>query len=165
MDVAAADPVQGKNLMYTFHFYPGTHREALRNKVQAAIDLGAAVFCSEWGTTNHTGGGNLFLAEAETWLAFMDRHQISWTNWSLCDKSESSAALISLNEALKQGKTALIERESLMVPETIGPEGYAVWGPDELSASGAFVRAKLRTRSAATSEPVRSAATSEPVKK
>jgi len=144
VDLAAADPVQGKNLMYTFHFYPGTHGEPLRNKVQAALDSGAAVFCSEWGTTDHTGSGKLYLPEAETWLAFLDRHQISWTNWSLCDKSEASAALLSLAGAMKQGKTALVDRDTLMVPETMGPEGYVIWGADELSASGTFVRAKLR---------------------
>jgi endoglucanase len=155
VDVAAADPVQGKNLMYTFHFYPGSHRQALRNKVQAAIDAGAAVFCSEWGTTDHTGGGKLFLAEAETWLEFLDRNQISWTNWSLCDKSESSAALLSLAEAMKQGKTALAERETPMEPQTLGPEGYAIWGDDELSASGVFVRAKLRAKRATNSVPAK----------
>ena len=155
VDVAAADPVQGKNLMYTFHFYPGSHRQALRNKVQAAIDAGAAVFCSEWGTTDYTGSGQLYLAEAETWLAFLDRNQISWTNWSLCDKSESSAALISLAEAMKQGKTALVERDSLMEPQTIGREGYALWGSDELSASGAFVRAKLRAKPTADGVPAK----------
>lgn len=148
VDVAAADPVQGKNLMYTFNFYPGTHGEALRTKVQAALDSGAAVFCSEWGTTDPTGSGKLYLPEAETWLAFLDRHQISWTNWSLCDKSDASAALLSLPEAMKQGKTTLVARETLMVPETIGPEGYAIWGADELSASGAFVRAKIRAKAA-----------------
>jgi endoglucanase len=148
VDMAAADPVQGKNLMYTFHFYPGSHGEALRAKVQTALDSGAAVFCSEWGTTDHTGAGKLYLSEAETWLEFLDRHQISWTNWSLCDKSETSAALLSLAEAMKQGKTTLVERDTLMVPETVGPEGFAIWGADELSASGAFVRAKIRAKPA-----------------
>ena len=148
VDVAAADPVQGKNLMYTFHFYPGTHGEALRTKVQAALDSGAAVFCSEWGTTDHTGSGKLYLPEAETWLTFLDRHQISWTNWSLCDKSESSAALLSLAAAMKQGKSALVERDTLLVPQTMGSDGYAIWGADELSASGTFVRAKIRAKPA-----------------
>jgi endoglucanase len=155
VEVAAADPVQGKNLMYTFHFYPGSHGEALRNKVQTAIDRGAAVFCSEWGTTDHTGGGKLFLPEAETWLAFLDRHQISWTNWSLCDKSESSAALIGLADAMKQGRTALVERDTPMEPQTIGPEGYAIWPADELSVSGAFVREKIRAKRAAGGEPAK----------
>ncbi len=144
VDIAAADPLQGKNLMYSFHFYAGTHGQALRNKVQAAIDRGAAVFCSEWGTSEASGTGGTFLPESEEWLAFLDRHMISWINWSLCDKSETSAALVSLDGLMKQGKTTLAERESLLVPETMGSEGYPVWGPEELTASGAFVRAKLR---------------------
>jgi endoglucanase len=152
VDEAAANPVQGTNLMYTFHFYPGSHRQALRDKVQAAIDQGAAVFCSEWGTTDHTGSGPLFLLEAETWLAFLDRHQISWTNWSLCDKHESSAALISPADAIRSGKKSLMERETLMEPETFGPEGYPIWGPDELSPSGKFVREKLRAKAVAPDE-------------
>jgi hypothetical protein len=44
---------------------------------------------------------------------------------------------------MKQGNKALAERESLLVPETEGPEGYPIWGSDELSASGTFVRAKM----------------------
>jgi endoglucanase len=152
VDQAAADPVQGRNLMYTFHFYPGSHGQPLRDKVQVAIDLGAAVFCSEWGTTNHTGTGPLYLPEAETWLAFLDQHQISWTNWSLCDKDESSAALVSLGEALRTSNRSLLERESLMQPETMGPEGYPIWGPDELSPSGAFVREKIRVKAVAVGQ-------------
>ena len=130
--------------MYTFHFYAGSHGEALRSKVQAAIDRGAAVFCSEWGTSEASGDGGPYLRAALEWLAFLDRHTISWVNWSLCDKSETSAALKSLAVALKEGKTALLERESLLVPETPGPQGYAVWAPDELSSSGAFVREQMR---------------------
>jgi endoglucanase len=149
VDVAAADPIQGKNLMYTFHFYSGSHGQPLRNKVQSAIDRGAAVFCSEWGTTNSTGAGPLFLPEAETWLAFLDQHQISWANWSLSDKSEGSAALANLADALRLGKQALLNREDLMRPETLGPEGYAIWAPDELSPSGTFVRQKMRAGAAA----------------
>jgi endoglucanase len=155
VDVAAADPIQGDNLMYTFHFYAGSHGEALRDKVKTAIDRGVAVFCSEWGTSEASGNGGPFLRETEMWLDFLDRHQISWINWSLCDKSESSAALISLPEALKQGKKALAERETLLVPQTIGPEGYPIWGPDELSPSGAFVRAKMRAKAPASGEAIK----------
>ena len=144
VNLAAADPVPGKNLMYTFHFYAGSHGEALRSKVRAAIDRGAAVFSSEWGTSEASGNGGPYLKAAAEWLAFLDGNTISWINWSLCDKSETSAALKSLAVVMREGRTALAERESLLVPETMGPEGYPVWGPDELSASGAFVRERLR---------------------
>jgi len=151
VDEAAGNPVQGKNLMYTFHFYPGSHRQGLRDKVQTAIDRGAAVFCSEWGTTDYSGTGPLYLDEAEKWLAFLDQRQISWTNWSLCDKHEGSAALISPGDALRSGKKELIDRETLMVPEIMGPDGYPIWTPDELSPSGKFVREKIRAGAAGNS--------------
>lgn len=144
VDVAAADPVRGKNLMYTFHFYPGSHRQELRDRVKAAIDAGAAVFCSEWGTTNASGSGPLYFDEAETWLAFLDQHQISWTNWSLCAKAEGSAAIVGLAAALRMGKRSLMDRDELMRPETKGPDGYPIWAPDELTPSGRFVRDKIR---------------------
>ncbi|HEX7499158.1 MAG TPA: cellulase family glycosylhydrolase, partial [Polyangia bacterium] len=43
VDVAAADPVKGKNLAYTFHFYAGTHGQPLRDKVESATNRGVAV--------------------------------------------------------------------------------------------------------------------------
>jgi endoglucanase len=144
VNLAAAEPLAGKNLMYTFHFYAGSHGEALRSKVQAAIDRGAAVFCSEWGTSEASGNGGPYLKAAEEWLAFLDRNLISWVNWSLCDKSETSAALKSLPAALRGGNQALADRESLLVPATMGPEGYLVWEPPALSASGTFVRGRMR---------------------
>jgi endoglucanase len=144
VNLAAADPLPGRNLMYTFHFYAGSHGEGLRSKVQAAIDRGAAVFCSEWGTSEASGNGGPYLRPAEEWLAFLDRHLISWVNWSLCDKSETSAALKSLAAAMKEGNQALADRDSLLVPATVGPEGYAVWEPQALSPSGAFVREHMR---------------------
>jgi endoglucanase len=144
VNLAAADPVQGKNLMYTFHFYAGSHGPALRSKVQDAIDRGAAVFCSEWGTSEASGNGGPYVQSAEEWLAFLDARSISWVNWSLCDKSETSAALKSAVTAMKEGKDALASRDSLLVPETVGPDGYPVWPVDELSASGTFVRERMR---------------------
>jgi endoglucanase len=152
VNLAAADPVKGKNLMYTFHFYSGKHHEELRAKVKAAIDEGAAVFCSEWGTTDHTGTGPLHLDEAETWLAFLDKYQVSWVNWSLCDKHETSAALISPAEVLRLGKQELLDRETIMVPETKGPAGYPIWGEDEITPSGRFVRGKMHAAAAARAQ-------------
>jgi endoglucanase len=32
--------------------------------------------------------------ETATWLDFMSQHQISWANWALNDKAETSSALV-----------------------------------------------------------------------
>ena len=152
VDVAAQDPVQGKNLAYTIHFYAGSHGQPLRDKVQSALALGLALFASEWGTSEASGTGGPYLRESEEWLAFLDRHTISWVNYSLCDKDETSAALKTAVAARKDGLEALPARGSLLAPETLGPDGYAVWTQTELSPSGAFVRTRMRERT--TAQPI-----------
>ena len=57
------------------------------------MNNGIALFVSEWGTCEATGSGVLDYAEVETWLNFMETKKISWCNWSVCDKDETSAAL------------------------------------------------------------------------
>ena len=89
----AADPVEGENLMYTLHFYAGTHGKDLQNRLEKAFGDGLPVFVSEWGTSRADGSGGVFSEEAKTWLALLSKYNISWCGWSLCDKNETSAAL------------------------------------------------------------------------
>ena len=91
--LAAADPVEGTNLMYTLHFYAGTHGQELRDRIDSALAKGLPIFVSEWGTSRADGSGGVFLEQSAVWLDFLDRRGISWCNWSLCDKGETSAAL------------------------------------------------------------------------
>ncbi len=90
---AAADPVAGENLMYTCHFYAGTHGKWLQDRIDDALAAGLPIFVSEWGTSAADGSGGVFLDSAGQWLDFLDARGISWANWSLCDKGETSAAL------------------------------------------------------------------------
>ncbi len=87
---AAKDPLEGDNIMYSCHFYAGTHTDWLRRRI---ADCGLPVFVTEWGTSAADGNGGVYLDEAKKWIDFMNERNISWANWSLCDKSESSAAL------------------------------------------------------------------------
>ncbi|MCC8161402.1 MAG: cellulase family glycosylhydrolase [Oscillospiraceae bacterium] len=89
---AAKNPLSGGNIMYTCHFYAGTHTDWLRQRI---ADCGLPVFVSEWGTSAADGNGGVYLDEAQKWIDFMNEYGISWANWSLCDKDESSAALVS----------------------------------------------------------------------
>ena len=93
VDIAANDPLSYSNIMYVCHFYSGTHGEFLRNKIDAALSKNAAVFVSEWGTSDASGNNGTYLDEAQVWIDYMNDKKISWCNWSLCDKDESSAAL------------------------------------------------------------------------
>jgi endoglucanase len=87
------DNASDKNIMYTLHFYAGTHKADLRNKAKKAINAGLALFVTEWGTTDASGNGNVDTASSDEWLTFLEENGISWCNWSLCNKNESSAAL------------------------------------------------------------------------
>ncbi len=111
----AKDPVQGTNLMYTCHFYAGTHGAWLRDRIDSARKLGLPIFISEWGTSAADGSGGVYLTQSKAWLDFLDARGISWANWSLCDKSETSAAL-------KPGTNA-----------------NKTWTTSDLSQSGQFV--------------------------
>ncbi len=94
VDVAAADPLSFDNIMYSLHFYAGTHKENLRNKADTALEKGLALFATEWGTTDASGNGAVDKTSSDEWLAYLEKNQISWCNWSLCNKSESSALLL-----------------------------------------------------------------------
>ncbi|MCD8390992.1 MAG: cellulase family glycosylhydrolase [Firmicutes bacterium] len=89
---AAADPLDAENIMYTCHFYAGTHTEWLRERIASC---GLPVFVSEWGTSAADGSGGVYLDEAQKWIDFMNENGISRVNWSLCDKNETSAAVVS----------------------------------------------------------------------
>ena len=93
VEEAAADPLKGPNVAYTLHFYAGTHKQDLRDKAQKALDLGAALFVTEWGTTDANGNGNVDVEETQRWFEFMETNKLSYLNWSIADKDESSAAL------------------------------------------------------------------------
>lgn len=90
----AKSPLTVSNIMYTCHFYAGTHTDWLRNRISTALQQGLPVFVSEWGTTYSSGTGGVFTDESNRWLAFLNANNISWANWSLCDKGEDSAAVI-----------------------------------------------------------------------
>lgn len=94
VDLAAEDPVEGENLAYTLHFYAGTHRQELRNIAETAMNSGLALFVTEFGTTDANGDGPVYEEETGEWMDFMAHHNLSWANWSVADKDESSAAIL-----------------------------------------------------------------------
>ena len=96
IDLAAASPLSAKyseNVMYTFHFYAGTHKAALRERLKAALEAGAPVFVSEYGICDASGNGGISKAEANRWMKLLDTYQVSSCAWNLSNKAESAAML------------------------------------------------------------------------
>ena len=85
--------IDDKNVMYALHFYAGTHKDWLRQRITEARKNNISIFVSEWGTTNVDGNGGVYSDEDTKWINFMNENNLSWTNWSLSDKNESSAIL------------------------------------------------------------------------
>jgi endoglucanase len=122
VDIAALSPSRAENIMYTLHFYAGTHGEGLRNKAKTAINDGLPLFVTECGTTQASGGGGVYEKEFLEWLSFLKTHQISWINWSVTNKGEDSGIL----------------------RYNADREGKGGWADGDLSQSGRFIRKILR---------------------
>jgi endoglucanase len=93
VDLAAADPVSGTNLMYTVHFYACDHRDQQRGEAQTAYDAGLALFVTEWGATPADGGANnptVCADDAQAWHDWMNERNIGWTAWKLDGCADSS---------------------------------------------------------------------------
>lgn len=117
---AANNQLDYDNIMYALHFYSGTHGSSLRDRISYAMNKGAAIFVTEWGTSNASGNGGPYLPQSQEWLDFLSSKKVSWVNWSLCDKREASAAL------------------------KAGANHRGHWPRSQLSDSGNFVRLNMR---------------------
>ena len=92
--LAAEDPIKGySNLMYTMHFYAGTHKKWLRDRTDEAIKKGLPVFVSECAGMQATGDGPLDDNEWKAFVRWMDERKLSWIGWSVSDKKEICSVL------------------------------------------------------------------------
>jgi endoglucanase len=108
VDQAAADPVDGQNLLYTLHYYACSHKGALRNKGDAARQMGAALFVTEFGATDADGGtnGEVCLDEAQVWNEWLKARRISWTAWKLDNCEQDSSCLLAPDAPVDGGWTS-----------------------------------------------------------
>ncbi len=123
VDIAAANPITGfKNIAYSFHFYASdpNHQDKLRAKADKAIKMGLPLMVTEWGVGESNGDGKFDLAKNATWIKWMDQNKLSWTNWNLTDKKETTAIL--LTGAAETGN----------------------WTKENLSPAGIYIREELR---------------------
>ncbi|HEY4325238.1 MAG TPA: glycoside hydrolase family 5 protein [Mucilaginibacter sp.] len=123
VDIAAASPITGfKNIAYSFHFYASdpNHQQKLREKADCAIAEGLPLMITEWGGGEANGNGKFDRAEVNAWLQWMETNKLSWTNWNITDKAETTALL--LKGASKKGG----------------------WTEGQLTPAGVYIRGELR---------------------
>lgn len=102
VDSVVGNTLDDGNVMYVAHFYAGTHKENIRNKISTALNAGVPVFISECSICDASGNGAIDYASANEWLDFMNSNQLSFIAWSLSNKAETSA-LISSGCSAKSG--------------------------------------------------------------
>ncbi len=120
--LAAADPITDyTNIAYSMHFYAASHPEASFGPgITTAISKGCAIFITEYGTCNASGGSPLNLPATTTWYNFLDANSIGSTNWGVECQDEGGAA------AFQKSASAT------------GP-----WTASDLTTDGAFVQAYI----------------------
>jgi endoglucanase len=114
------DRLSDKNTMYVMHFYAGTHKDDLRNRLKSALDNNLPVFISECSITDASGNGAIDYDSAEKWMSLINQYNVSFLAWSLSNKDESSA---------------------LLKPSTQSLSG---WSDDELSDTGKWFKGKIK---------------------
>ncbi|WP_431292717.1 glycoside hydrolase family 5 protein [Pedobacter sp. P26] len=123
IDVAAKDPIKGfSNIAYSFHFYASepSHQEILMKRADEAISSGLPVFVTEWGVGEANGDGKFDVEKTDKWYSWMEKNKLSWANWNITDKTETTA---------------------LLAPGA-SPKGK--WKPEMLTPAGKYIKMQLR---------------------
>ena len=136
-DQAASDPITvDPNVAYTLHFYANQNSDAKidadNNTAMSAANTAlqkVPLFITEWGTVSNSGSGTVNTSWSDKWLAWAKTNGVSWANWSLCNKSESEAAL------------------------TTSANSGGGWADNQLSTSGTYVKGKIQEVYAALPAP------------
>lgn len=103
---AAQDPLEGRNLMYTLHFYACDHN--FRSQADSALMRGLPIFVTEWGATTADGGTEnkpVCLEKAQTWIDWMRARQISWAAWKLDNCPSDTSCLLAQDAPIDGGWT------------------------------------------------------------
>lgn len=114
--VVQMDPLEYDNLLYALHFYAGTHKDYLRDRMKTCIKLGLPIIVSEFGICDASGNGKLDYESGEAWKKLIEEYNVSFFCWNLANKGESS---------------------SIFKPLSIARSG---WTDDDLSDQGKWIR-------------------------
>lgn len=93
LESVQGDPLNFKNIMYTYHFYAASHKDDARAELESALEAGLPVFISEYGLVSADGNGNVDTKEAKKWYDLIDEYKLSSCIWNLSNKDEGSALI------------------------------------------------------------------------
>lgn len=118
--IVADDPIEGfDNLMYTLHFYAGTHKEWLRERADYALSKNIPLFISECASMDASGDGEIDEASWKEWLNWMTINNLSWALWSVADKDETCSMFYKTADDLGPWPNQDIKPWGIMAKETL----------------------------------------------
>lgn len=122
IDKAKDNPLAEDNLLYALHFYAGTHKDALWNRLDSCVQNGLPVFVSEFGMCDASGNGANDFNSAKSWFEVIEKYNISFCCWNLANKDESSSVLKASCSKVSD------------------------WSEDDLNESGKWIRDYFRSK-------------------
>lgn len=125
-EAARANPITGqKNIAYTLHFYASTSGHgSLRYNLLRGKCNDFPIIITEWGVSESSGDGKFDKSMNDTWMSWIETIGVSWANWSIIDKGETSSALNS------------------------GASTNGGWNDGNLTASGKYVKNLMKNLNA-----------------
>jgi len=94
---ARANPITGdkaKNVLYTQHVYTSDpYHNTLQTNIKTSYCSNFPIFITEMGISEANGDGQLNWTLTNNWMSLIESAGISWANWSIVDKGESSSAI------------------------------------------------------------------------
>ena len=126
------------NVMYTVHFYAGTHDTNnlwMGNMIDNALANGEAVFTTEWGVSTSSGNGGPYIPGSAgftdyttRWMNFLKDRNISWSAWHLGRGTETSSSFPT------NGTDPVFDAE----------RGIYAWPLTTLTLTGRYYREQIR---------------------
>lgn len=91
LEVVHESPLSLENIMYTYHFYAGSHKEKDRNRLEKALKENIPIFVSECGVSEASGNGKADYDEFDNWLDLLKKYRVGWCGWAISKVDETSS--------------------------------------------------------------------------
>lgn len=95
VDLVLADPITSDtNVVYSLHFYAGTHGGWLRDRATSVLEAGIPLIVSESSGSEASGMGANDYTEWQAWFDLMEANHVSWINYSVSDKAGETISVL-----------------------------------------------------------------------
>jgi endoglucanase len=116
----ADDPITGyTNIMYTLHFYAGTHKQWLRDRADYALQKKIPIFISECAGMESSGDAAIDSEEWGRYVQWMQQNNLSWAAWSISDKDETCSMVASPASPISGWQDSDLKAWGKMVKQTL----------------------------------------------